>query len=308
MQISTGLLFDRASAQLSTIQNELAKSQAQISAQKQVLTPSDAPDQAAVITRLKSLIGKQESYAKTLDTVQARLDNEGTTLSNAGDILIRLKELTIQANNGTNGNATRTVIATEMQGLRDQLLSLANATDSTGNYVFSGTKVNTPAFVADAATGEVGYQGDQTEVKVAVGEHRTVAINRPGTRAFVSVVRTEADGSTSGAGFFKAIDDLIAGVKSANATSMQRGLGEIDTLHQGIVLAQASSGTDLKVVEQQGAALDETKLTLASALSGVEDLDMAKAITGMQKQLLSLEAAQSSFAKISQMSLFAYLK
>ena len=82
----------------------------------------------------------------------------------------------------------------------------------------------------------------------------------------------------------------------------------MDALHQGIVLAQANSGTDMKVVEQQGTALDETKLTLASALSGVEDLDMAKAITAMQKQMLSLEAAQSSFAKISQMSLFAYLK
>jgi len=307
MQISTGLLFDRASAQMSTIQNDLAKSQAQISAQKQVLTPSDAPDQAAVITRLKSLIGKQDSYGKTLDTVQGRLDNEGTALSNTGDLLIRIKELTIQANNATNGSTSRAVIATEMQGLRDQLLSLANATDSTGNYIFSGTKVHTPAFMADA-TGEVGYEGDQTEVKVAVGEHRTVAMNRPGTRAFVSVVRTAGDGTTSGAGFFRAIDDLIAGVKAASSTIMQRGLTEIDALHQGIVLAQANSGTDRQVVEQQSAALDETKLTLASALSNVEDLDMAKAITAMQKQMLSLEAAQSSFAKISQMSLFAYLK
>jgi len=40
----------------------------------------------------------------------------------------------------------------------------------------------------------------------------------------------------------------------------------------------------------------------------VEDLDMPKAISLMQKQMLSLEAAQSSFAKVSQMSLFAYLK
>jgi flagellar hook-associated protein 3 FlgL len=308
MQISTSLLFDRASAQMSTLQNDLAKSQAQISTQKQVLAPSDAPDQAAVITRLKSLIGKQESYAKTLDTVQARLDNEGATLSSAGDILIRLKELTIQVNNATNGSTSRTVIATEMKGLRDQLLSLANATDSTGNYVFSGTKVHTPPFVANDGTGEVAYQGDQTEIKVTVGEHRTVSTNRPGTRAFVSVVRTESDGTTTGAEFFRAVDDLIAGVQSADKAAMQRGLGEMDDLHQGIVLAQASSGTDMKVVEQQSAALDETKLTLASALSGVEDLDMAKAITAMQKQMLSLEAAQSSFAKISQMSLFAYLK
>ena len=274
MQISTSLLFDRASAQMSALQNDLAKSQAQTSTQKQVLTPSDAPDQAAVITRLKSLIGKQDSYAKTLDSVQARLNNEGTTLSSASDILIRIKELAIQVNNGTNGTIGRTVIATEMKGLRDQLLSLANTTDATGNYVFSGTKVRTAAFLEEA----------------------------DGT------VRTDSDGVSTGTGFFQALDDLIAGVKAADATVMQRGLTEVDGLHQGVVLAQANSGTDMKVVEQQGTSLEETKLTLITALSSIEDLDMAKAITQMQKQMLSLEAAQSSFAKISQMSLFAYLK
>ena len=307
MQISTGLLFDRASAQMSALQNDLAKSQAQVSTQKQVLTPSDAPDQAAVITRLKSLIGKQESYSKTLDSVQARLNNEATSLSSASDILIRIKELAIQVNNGTNGDIGRTVIATEMKGLRDQLLSLGNSTDATGNYVFSGTKVRTVAFQENAA-GTVSYGGDQTEISVAVGEHRTVAINRPGTQAFVSVVRTDSDGVSSGTGFFQALDDLIAGVKAADSTVMQRGLTEVDALHQGMVLAQANSGTDMKVVEQQAATLDDTQLTLTVALSSFEDLDMAKAITQMQKQMLSLEAAQSSFAKISQMSLFAYLR
>ena len=307
MQISTGLLFDRASAQMSALQNDLAKSQAQVSTQKQVLTPSDAPDQAAVITRLKSLIGKQESYSKTLDSVQARLNNEATSLSSASDILIRIKELAIQVNNGTNGDIGRTVIATEMKGLRDQLLSLGNSTDATGNYVFSGTKVRTVAFQENAA-GTVSYGGDQTEISVAVGEHRTVAINRPGTQAFVSVVRTDSDGVSSGTGFFQALDDLIAGVKAADSTVMQRGLTEVDSLHRGVVLAQANSGTDMKVVEQQSASLDDTQLTLTVALSSFEDLDMAKAITQMQKQMLSLEAAQSSFAKISQMSLFAYLR
>jgi flagellin-like hook-associated protein FlgL len=40
----------------------------------------------------------------------------------------------------------------------------------------------------------------------------------------------------------------------------------------------------------------------------VQDLDYAKAIADMNKQMLSLEAAQSSFSKISQMSLFQYLR
>jgi flagellar hook-associated protein 3 FlgL len=307
MHISTNLLFDRASAQMSSIQNDMAKSQAQIAAQKQVLNPSDAPDQAAVITRLKSMIGKQDSYLKTMDTVQARLETESTTLSSAGDILIRMKELTLQANNATNAGSSRVVIATEMQGLRDQLLSLANSTDASGSYLFSGSKVRTPAFATDA-NGAVSYQGDQVQISVAVGDHRTLPTNRSGTQAFVSVARTSGDGTTTGAGFFKAIDDLIAGVRSGVSSVMQRGLNEMDTLHQGVVLAQASGGTDMQAMQQQSAALDATKLTLQSALSNVEDLDMPKAITLMQKQMLSLEAAQASFAKVSQMSLFTYLR
>ena len=305
MQISTSLLFDRASAQLSGIQNDLAKSQAQISTQKQVLNPSDAPDQATAITRLKSMIGKQDSYAKTLETVQARLETESTTLSNAGDLLIRMKELTIQANNATNSGSGRTLIATEMRGLREQLLSLANSTDATGSYLFSGSKVHTQPFATSAGT--VSYQGDQAHISVAVGDQRTLLTNRSGTEAFVSVVRT-SDGTATGVGFFQTIDDLITGVAAGDGTAMQRGLAEMDTLHQGVVVAQANGGTTMQSVQQQTSVLDAIKLTLQLSLSSVEDLDMAKAITLMQKQLLSLEAAQSSFAKMSQLSLFAYLR
>ncbi|MEI7538011.1 MAG: flagellar hook-associated protein FlgL [Comamonadaceae bacterium] len=310
MQISTNYLFDRASAQMSQLQNDLAKSQAQIAAQKQVLNPSDAPDQAAAITRLKSVISRNDGYGKALDTIQARLDTESTTLSSASDVLIRIKELAIQANNGTQGSTSRAAIATEMKGLRDQLLSLANSTDTTGNYLFSGSKVKTPAFATDAA-GEVSYQGDQTHMQVAVGDQRTIAINRSGTTAFVRVVRTASDGTTSGTGFFQAINDLIAGVNAkdgSGSAAMQRGLTEMDALHQGVVLAQAQSGTDMKVIDQQRAVLDDTKLSLKTALSNVEDLDMATAITQMQKQMLSLEAAQASFAKVSQLTLFNYIK
>jgi len=301
MQISTSRLFDRASSQMVTIQNDLSKSQAQVASQKQVLNPSDAPDQAAAISRLKSVISRQDNYSKALDVVQARLDTESTTLTSASDILVRIKELTVQANNGTQGTVSRLAIATEMKGLRDQLVSLGNSTDPNGNYIFAGSRVKSAAFKTNA-DGSVTYQGDQTKMSIPVGDRRAIAINRPGTTAFVPVVR---DGQ--GVSFFAAIDSLIAGVKSGDAKVMQRGLTEMDTLHTGVVMAQAQSGTDMKVVEQQGASIDDTKLSLKTALSKIEDLDMATAITDMQKLMLSLEAAQSSFAKTSQLSLFKYL-
>ena len=306
MQISTTYLFERASTQMSNATNALSKSQAQIATGKQVLNASDAPDQAAAIARLQATIGRQDSYNKALDTLQGRLDLESTTLSSASDVLVRIKELTVQANNGTQGTISRTAIATEIKGLRDQLLSLANTRDTTGNYIFSGSKVATPAFQANAQ-GAVSYSGDQTRMNIAIGDQRALPLNRPGSDAFVRVVRTDQQGNASGVGFFQSLDDLITSMKSNDSAGMQRGLKEVDALHGGIVLAQADAGTSMKVIEQQGTILGDTNITLKSALSKAQDLDMTTAITDMQKQMTALEAAQSSFAKISQLSLFKYL-
>ena len=306
MQISTAYLFDRASAQMSNATNTLSKSQAQIATGKQVLNASDAPDQAAAIARLQATIGRQESYNKALDTLQGRLDLESTTLSSASDVLVRIKELTVQANNGTQGTVSRAAIATEIKGLRDQLFSLANTRDTTGNYIFSGSKVATPAFQANAQ-GAVSYSGDQTRMNIAIGDQRALPLNRPGSDAFVRVVRADQQGNASGVGFFQSLDDLITSMNSNDKAGMQRGLTEVDTLHNGVVLAQADAGTSMKVIEQQGTILGDTNITLKSALSKAQDLDMTTAITDMQKQMTALEAAQASFAKISQLSLFKYL-
>lgn len=306
MQISTNYLFDRASAQMNTLTSDVAKSQSQIASRKQVLSPSDAPDQAAAISRLKSVVGRQDNYAKAIDTVQARLDTEDTTLKSASDVLIRVKELVIQANNDTLSSSNRQALGTELQGLRDQLLSLVNSRDVSGNFIFSGSRVSQPAFATNK-TGQVVYQGDQTQMKVTIGEQRSVAMNRAGTSAFVRVVRSDG-GTDTGISFFQSLDDTIAAVNTSNSAGMQRGLSEADSLLEGVLFAQASVGTDLKVLEQQGNVLRDTTLMLKNALSNIEDLDYASAITQMNKQLLSLEAAQSSFAKISQLSLFSYLR
>jgi flagellar hook-associated protein 3 FlgL len=42
-------------------------------------------------------------------------------------------------------------------------------------------------------------------------------------------------------------------------------------------------------------------------LSGLQDLDYAKAITDLTRKLTDLQAAQQSYAKMSQLSLFNYL-
>ena len=306
MKISTNALFDRATQQMGTVQTTLAKSQAQLAAGKQVITPSDAPTQAASIQRLKSIMARQDSYADTLAAVNTRLQDEESALQGVSNMVVRIKEIAIQSASDTLGPADRKVLAVEMQGLRDQILSMANAQDSSGTYLFAGSRVDQPAF-AENGFGDVTYQGDQTRMRVSVGDQRTVQLNRSGSEAFVRVVRTDTKGVATGIGFFQAIDQLTAAVQGSNRMNMQRGIGEMDALQNGLTLALAQVGTDMNVADAQTAVLEETRLSLKTTLSNIEDLDYAEAIGQMNKQMLSLEAAQSSFGKISKLNLFNYL-
>jgi flagellar hook-associated protein 3 FlgL len=226
MKISNQLLFDRGAEQMSAVQTRLAKSQAQLAQGKQIINPSDAPDKAATIQRLNSVLSRQASYQTSLGNVKTRLDGEETALNSASDLIIRVKEISVQAANDTLGPQNRQALATEMQALRDQLLSLANTQDSNGNYLFSGSKVSQPAFAVDAS-GYPTYQGDQTRMQVSIGDQRSIAVNRTGTDAFVSVARTDAQGNTQGVGFFQSVDELIAGIKGSNQKAMQQGIGEM---------------------------------------------------------------------------------
>ncbi len=307
MKISTHLLFDRGSAQMSTVQNQLAKSQAQLAQGKQVINASDAPNQAATIQRLQSILTRQESYQSSLNTIKSRLQGEESALQSVSDLIIRAKEVAVQGANDTLNAGNREALATEMQALRDQMLSLANTKDSNGNYLFAGSRVKQPAF-SETANGSPVYLGDQTHMNVRVGDQRSIAVNRTGTDAFVPVPRVDKDGSTVGVGFFKVMDDLIDGLINVNGDNIRRGVGELDTLQTGVSLSLAQVGTNLNVVDQQTAVIEDTTLNLKTTLSSIEDLDFASAITKMNQQMMSLEAAQSSFAKISQLNLFDYIK
>jgi flagellar hook-associated protein 3 FlgL len=309
MKISTQILFDRASDQMSLIQNKLADSQAKLAQGKQLLKPSDSPDQAAVIQRMKSVMGRQESYKNSLNTLNSRLQNEDTTLKSATNLLVRAKEIAVQSANDTLAPVNRKALASELQGVRDQLLSLANAKDNNGNFLFSGSRSDKPAFASSGPGQTPLYQGDQTRMTMMVGDQRTIPINRTGTDAFVSLTRVnELTDKKEGVSFFKVMDDLIAGINNSSQGSMQRGVFEMTALLNGLTLAHADIGTDMNVVEQQTSVVEDTILNLKSNLSTVEDLDYAAAITKMNQQMLSLEAAQSSFSKMSQLTLFNYLK
>jgi len=126
---------------MTVVQGKLAKAQAQMAQGKQVIAPSDAPDQASSITRLKGILAKQASYTQALESTRTRFQAEETALGNVSDGLLRMRELAIQAANDTMGPVERQALGIEMAGLRDQIVSLANTQDAGGAYIYAGSRV-----------------------------------------------------------------------------------------------------------------------------------------------------------------------
>lgn len=307
MKISTTYLYDQAVNQMTVGQSKLAQSQAQLSSGKNVLRPSDAPEEATSIQRLKSVIARQDSFESAIQSTENRLKSEETALVGLGDVLTRLRELAVQASNDTYGPKDREIIAIEMAGLQEDLLSFANTRDSNGAYLFSGSRVFTQPF-AQQEGGQIVYQGDETVNLVEVGDQRQLRANRTGTEIFQRAVRTDPDGNQTGVSFFQSVADLVGSVRVSDHEGIERGLDELITLSDGISLAMARIGSDLNVVDGQRAVLEETRLQLKTVLSQQEDLDYTEAVTKMQKQMLALEASQASFAQISRLSLFEYIR
>ncbi len=307
MQVSTSLMFDRAITQMGITQDRLSKTQTQLTTTKQINKPSDAPDQAGTITRLKSAIDRQNSYISTINSVKDKLSQQETAANNATDVLVRLKELTVQAANDTYSPADRKSIGIEVRQLRDQLLSLANTQDVNGNFIFSGSRVGKQAFASDE-NGKLIYQGDQTVSLTGVGDQSAVAINRSGTNPFDKIVRVDDNNKKTAVGFFQVIDDLSAALETNDSGSIKRAVGEVQTLQQGLSDSLASIGAATNKIDNQASLAEENILRMKTTLSQVEDTDYTKAITNMNKDMLALQAAQSSFAKISQLNLFDYIK
>lgn len=328
MKISTNYMFDRATTRMMDVQQRLVTSQARMSTGKEIISPSDAPEQASAIQRLRDQVSRQESHLSTLQVAQRRYNSEETALTSAGDVLARMKELVLSAANATKNAQAHDAIAVEMTSLRDELMSLANSRDDTGNFIFSGTRVTTQPYVKEQdANGDwqVVFKGDQTQTQVPAGTERDITYTRSGSDVFVRVVREEmnangeyldangnvvadpAQADQKAVSFFSAIDEVIASINNGQPDLIQRGVAQIDDMIDGIALSVAAVGADQSVINSQTNVIESEVLRLKTSLSSIEDLDYTEAITQMTKDTMALQAAQSSFAKISQLSLFDYI-
>ncbi|BCQ24549.1 flagellar hook-associated protein FlgL [Caballeronia sp. NK8] len=193
MRISSSQYFNLNVASMSDQQSTLASMYQQISSGKRILTASDDPLGAAQAVQLTLKSGALAQYSTNQTTALSSLQQEDSTLGNVSSVLQSIQTQIVHAGDGSLTDADRTSVANTIQGLRDQLFSLANTTDSNGNYIFSGLKGGTAPFSNDPSGVGANYSGDFGQRAVQISEGRSISVGDTGVSIFQSVSPTESD-------------------------------------------------------------------------------------------------------------------
>ena len=294
MRISTAQYYRVNAEQMQARQNKVAESQAKLGSGKQMLHPSEDPSKADLISRLESARERQGVYSKNIDAAETRLTSEETVLTSMTRIMQRITELTVQAGNDTLAAADRAVIGAEVRAMRDELLKLTNTQDLNGNYIFSGNKVDSPAFV-ESATGVVSYNGDYGRLELNVSDVRKMTINTLGPELF------SADD-------FAALDDLFLRLTTDDGAGIRSSLTTLNTISDRLTTSYGTMAGRIVAIETQRAVTEDTELRLTELLQREDDLDYATAVTELTQESVALQALQASFAKLSQLTLFNYIR
>ncbi|MGF6635432.1 flagellar hook-associated protein FlgL [Paraburkholderia sp. MM6662-R1] len=197
MRISTQQYFSMNVANMSNQQAQLSQIYQEISSGQSLTTPADNPLGAAQAVQLSSTASALSQYMTNQNAALTSLQAEDSTLSNVITTLQSANTLGLRAGDGSLNDADRTALAAQLTALRDQLVTSANATDSSGNALFAGFQNSTQAFTTDAA-GNVTYTGDTGTRTVQVTGSNAVSTGDNGLSVFMSVGATNAQPIASG--------------------------------------------------------------------------------------------------------------
>jgi flagellar hook-associated protein 3 FlgL len=262
-------------------QQALAKSiaadQAAISSGKKQVTPSQSPQNWVQVSELARAQAQQASWSANVDYAQTRAKKAESNLTEIDNLMTRARELTITASTSTLDAPAKAAVVQELQGIRTSMNELLNEKDYQGLPVFDdGATVNVPV-----------SRGTNVE---AVGTRQSISegIDVNGTPMSLDDI----------------LGSAITAIQSDDATLTANALTGIKAAGDHIVLEQSTQGVRSNRLDAVSDRLTSVDLDLNERRDQLESTDLTETITGLQSKLLTLEAAQSAFARINRQNLF----
>ncbi|WP_226037127.1 flagellar hook-associated protein FlgL [Aquibacillus saliphilus] len=295
MRVTQSMLSNNMLRNLSNSYNNLDKYMDQLSTGKKINKPSDDPVVAMKGMNYRSQVGNVEQYQRNINEVHTWMDNSDASLDEATQALQRLRELSVQASNGTYEDGQRKNIAEEVDQLKDHLVEIAN-TKVNDKYIFNGTSTTEKPVTVD---------GDGIVTNVSENEQAVNIEVTSGTKLQTNINPTNVFGEQ----LFNDIEAFSAALKSGTADEeLNSFITDIDANIDNVVNERADLGARMNRLELIEDRLETQGISATRMMSNNEDANLEEVIIKLTSQESVHRAALSSGSRVIQPTLLDFLR
>ncbi len=298
MRITNHSLSESLIRQIERRSSEQARLQAQVATGQRIAQPEDDPSAVGRVLQLESEQRRIGQFQRNADRALELSQASFSGLQQIKKVSDRVTEIGTLGTGAISGAEAR-AYASEVDQLIEQTLQLGN-TRFRNDYIFAGTAVDAPPFVAarDAAglvTG-VDYAGNADRMPIQLSEH--------------SAIEAGASGETN-VGLrdmmnrLVALRDALLANDPAAVTTVQAGLIESEDL---LVTSLAEHGGVDTRIEANRIQQQQRTDNLEGLVSAESELDLPAAIVRLSQSQTAYQAALQSAANIMKISLLDYIR
>jgi len=269
----------------------------QLSSGQRVSVPSDNPAASAAMVQLQAQSANIDQYTTNADSALSQAQSADSVVSSVVSLLNQAVTLGTAGASGTSNATNRQTIATQIQGLLANVVSLAN-TQFQGISLFGGSVSGQSAFTADPSspTGYT-YNGNSAVNTVSVGDSLAVQVNIPGSTLF-----TNTNGSVLGA-----LSSLANALTSGTSADIGAATTAVTTALNVVSQQHVVYGNAINQLNAQESYLAQDKITLTSRATSLIGIDPAVAAENLSQAETNNAAVMAASAKVLQNNLLTYL-
>ncbi|WP_421314630.1 flagellar hook-associated protein FlgL [Aeromonas veronii] len=205
MRITTNMIYDRNLYSLNSANERLNSAYQQLQTGNKFQTAGEDPAGMSQKMALTKEIDLFKQYSVNGSLLENSLGHEETVLDSLNTAMLSAQTLIQKSNNGAISMDDRKAIASELEGLQQQMFDLMNSKNSSGEFIFGGNQSKTQPYIKDV-NGKYIYQGDPGQRNIQVSPTVQIAANDSGQDLF-EIVATRRTASATTANIKVGIGD-----------------------------------------------------------------------------------------------------
>lgn len=284
MRVTNMYMVELAQAASAKNQSNVAQLSQEVSSGLAVAKPSDNPTAWLEAQRAKVEQTINDGTGAALQTGLVKIDATDGALSSLAQIVSQAQTIAVEGASASITSDARADAAQQVNGLLQAALAAANTQDVDGNYLLSGTAVNTVPFESSG-----NYQGNAA----------TTSINSSSTATTQDSLSGSAlDTGPGSVNIIATLGNLATALGGNDVPGIQAQLANLNTAVTQLATTRAQVGGMMSTLQSAQSAQQTLSTTLQTSISNLTNADAVQSASQLAQASTALQISQAVTTRV----------